>query len=148
MKNAKAKLAAAATVVALGGFTGLALSQGGEAPTKAVADKPAVRTKVVRRTIHVTKHAKPKHPPAAAPVEPQAAAAASGASVTTSSSGSASAETAPVTTSSSGSGESAPVTTSSSGSGGGEYEDVDYDDHGESGESGDDHGGEHEGGDD
>ena len=31
-----------------------------------MADKPIVRTKVIRRTIHVTKHAKPKHPPAAA----------------------------------------------------------------------------------
>lgn len=139
MKNVKAKFAAAITVVALGGFTGLALSQGGEAPTKAVADKPAIRTKVIRRTIHVTKHAKPKRP-----------AAASGSSVTTGSSGSGSAESAPVTTSSSGSGsESAPVTTSSSGSGGGEYEDESYDDdYGGHGESGDDHGGEYEGGDD
>jgi hypothetical protein len=145
VKNVKAKLAAVATVVALGGFTGLALSQGGNAPTKAVADKPAVHTKVIRRTIHVTKHAKPKHPPASAPVVP-AAASASGSSVTTGSSGSG--ESVPVTTSSSGSGESPPVTTSSSGSGGGEYEDEGDDDHGESGESGDDHGGEHEGGDD
>lgn len=145
MKNVKAKIAAVATVVALGGFTGLALSQGGEAPTKAVADKPAVRTKVIRRTIHVTKHAKPKRPPAAAPVVP-AAASASGSAVTTGSSGSG--ESVPVTTSSSGSGESAPVTTSSSGSGSGEYEDEGDDDHGEYAEIGDDHGGEHEGGDD
>lgn len=131
MKNVKAKVAAGATVIALGGFTGLALSQGGRAPAKPVADKPAIRTKVIRQTIHVTKHAKPKHPPAAAPVEPQAV------PVATSSSGSG--EAAPVTTSSSGSGgEGAPVTTASSGSGGG-------------GEFEDDHGGgeiEHEGGDD
>lgn len=149
MKNAKAKFAAAITVVALGGFTGLALSQGGAPPSQAVADKPAIRTKVIRRTIHVTKHAKPKNPPAAAPVVPGASAGASGAPVVTSSSGGGSGEPIPVTTSSSGSGESAPVTTSSSGSGGGggEYEDID-DDHGGEYESDDDHSGHGESGDD
>lgn len=116
MKNAKAKVATAATVVILGGLGGLALSQGGKAPSKQVADKPVVHTKVIRRTVHVTKHAKPKHPPAAAPLEPAAGgAAASGAYVATGSSGAA--ESAPVTTATSGSeSESAPVTTGSSGS--------------------------------
>jgi hypothetical protein len=110
-KNIKTKVATGATVVFLGGLTGLALSQGGKAPSKPVADKPVVHTKVIRRTIHVTKHAKPKHPVAAAPVEPESA------PVVTGSSGSS--ETAPVTTGSSGgSTESAPVTTGSSGTGG------------------------------
>jgi len=141
MKNVKAKVAAGVTVVALGGLTGLALSQGGKAPSKPVADKPVVHTKVIRRTVHVTKHAKPKHPVAAAPVEPASSSApvatgSSGASgsapVTTGSSstgtepapvstGSSSTgtETAPVTTGSSGGGETTPVVTGSSGSGGG-----------------------------
>lgn len=135
MKNFKTKIATGATVVFLGGLTGLALSQGGKAPSKPVADKPVVHTKVIRRTIHVTKHAKPKHPGAAAPVEPQSApvvTASSGGSgeaipVTTGSSGSTGTESAPVTTGSSGGGssESAPVSTGSSGggaTGGGEAE--------------------------
>lgn len=114
MKNVKAKVAAGATVVALGGLTGLALSQGGKAPVEAVADKPVVHTRVIRRTVHVTKHAKPKHPPAAAPVEP-AVEFEAGPVLTGSSGGS---EPAPVTTGSSGAGEeSAPVTTATSGAG-------------------------------
>jgi hypothetical protein len=135
VKNVKAKLAAAATAVALGGLTGLALTQGGKAPSRQVADRPVVHTKVIRRTIHVTRHAKPKHPVAALPVEP--AAEPEAAAVVTGSSGSG--EAAPVTTSSSGAGsESAPVTTASSGAGGGGEVEVD------------DSGGEveHEGGDD
>ena len=60
----ESKIAAGATVVVLGGLGGLALSQGNRPPSQQVADKPVVRTKVIRRTIHVTKHAKPKHPPA------------------------------------------------------------------------------------
>jgi hypothetical protein len=115
VKNAKAKVATAATVVLLAGLGGLALSQGNKAPSKPVADKPVIHTKVIRRTVHVTKHAKPKHPPAAAPVEPAAGAAASGAYVATGSSGAG--ESAPVTTATSGSeSEAAPVTTGSSGS--------------------------------
>lgn len=117
MKNAKAKVATGATVVLLGGLTGLALSQGGPASSKQVADKPVVHTKVIRRTVHVTKHARPKRPPAAAPVEP--AAASEAAAVVTGSSGG-TGEPAPLTTGSSGAGgESAPVTTGSSGGGGG-----------------------------
>lgn len=129
MKNAKAKVATGATVVLLGGLTGLALSGGSSAPSKQVADQPVVHTKVIRRTVHVTKHAKPKHPPVAAPVEPSAGASASGAYVATGSSGAAEGESAAVYTGSSGSeSESAPVTTGSSGGevasddGGGESE--------------------------
>jgi hypothetical protein len=136
VKNARAKVATGATVVLLGGLTGLALSQGSSTPNKAVADKPVVRTKVIRRTVHVTKHAKPKHPPAAAPVEPTAAGASAGGTyVATGSSGAGEGESASVYTGSSGS-ESASVTTATSG--GGEVE-------------GEDSGGgevEHEGGDD
>lgn len=121
MKNAKAKVATGATIVLLGGLTGLALSQGSSTPSKQVADKPVVHTKVIRRTVHVTKHAKPKHPPAAAPIEPAASgSSAEGAYVATGSSGAAEGESAPVYTGSSGSesgSESAPVTTGSSGGG-------------------------------
>jgi len=119
VKNAKAKLATGATVVLLGGLGGIALSQGNKAPSKPVADKPVVHTKVIRRTVHVTKHAKPKHPPAAAPVEPTAGgSSAGGAYVATGSSGAGGSEAAPVTTATSGSEtESAPVTTASSGGG-------------------------------
>ncbi|HWB69542.1 MAG TPA: hypothetical protein VG518_06160, partial [Solirubrobacterales bacterium] len=81
MKNIKAKIAAGLTVIALGGLTGLALSQGRSAPGNTVADKPVVRTKVIRRTVHVTKHVKPKHPPASTPVGP----ASSGSSAVTAS---------------------------------------------------------------
>jgi len=116
VKNAKAKAATGATVVVLGGLTGLALSQGGGAPGKPVADKPVVHTKVIRRTIHVTKHVKPKHPPAEAPVEPVSASAAP---VVSGSSGSS--EPAPVSTGSSGA-EAVPVTTAASGGGGYESE--------------------------
>lgn len=116
MKNAKAKIAAGATVVLLGGLGGLALSQGNQAPSAQVADKPVVHTQVIRRTVHVTKHAKPKHPAAAAPLEP----AAESAPVVSGSSGSS--EPATITTSSSGS-ESAPVTTATSGGGSFESDD-------------------------
>jgi len=116
VKNVKAKVATGATVIALGGLTGLALSQGGKAPGTPVADKPIVHTKVIRRTVHVTKHAKPKHPPASAPVEPASTASAP---VTTGSSSSGT-ETEVVTTGSSSAGaETAPVSTGSSGAGGG-----------------------------
>jgi hypothetical protein len=104
VKTVKAKVATGATVVVLAGLTGLALSQGNQTPGKQVADKPVVHTKVIRRTIHVTKHAKPKHPPAAAPVEPAP-------------------EPVPVVTGASGSSESTPVTTATSGGGAGGYED-------------------------
>lgn len=136
MKNAKAKVATAATVVLLVGLTGLALSQGSSTPAKQVADKPVVHTKVIRRTIHVTKHAKPKHPPAAAPVEPAAAgSAAGGAYVATGSSGAGESESAPVYTGSSGGGsESAPVATATSGAGGGG--EVESEDRGESEQEG------------
>jgi hypothetical protein len=117
VKNARAKVATGATVVLLGGLTGLALSQGSSSPSKAVADKPVVHTKVIRRTVHVTKHAKPKHPPAAAPVGPAAAGESGSASVYTGSSGS---ETIPVTTASSGGGGGGEV--ESDDSGGGEVE--------------------------
>jgi len=130
VKNVKAKVAAGATVIGLGGLGGLALSQGGQAPSKPVADRPLVHTKVIHRTIHVTKHAKPKHPPAGAPVEPAGSASApvvtgassAGAESARVSTGSSStgAESAPVSTGSSGTGsEAVPVTTGASGAGGG-----------------------------
>jgi len=125
VKNAKVKIATGATAVLLGGLGGLALSQGGKEPVKPVADKPVVHTKVIRRTIHVTKHAKPKHPPAAAPVEP----APEPAPVVTAASGSG--ERAPVATATSGS-EFAPVTTATSGGGGGG--EVEYESEGEGGD--------------
>jgi len=127
VKNAKVKVATGATAVLLGGLGGLALSQGGKEPVKPVADNPVVHTKVIRRTIHVTKHAKPKHPPAAAPVEP----APEPAPVVTAASGSS--EPAPIATASSGGeAEFAPVTTATSGGGGGG--EVEYESEGEGGD--------------
>lgn len=147
MSNLKTRIAATVTVIGLGGLAGLALGSGESQSTGTqVAEKPVVRTKVIRRTIHVTKHAKPKHP-AATGSGGGALAAGSGSSpggqgsaTTGSSSGgsgssySASSEAGPVTTSTSGAAtspsyesgsyESAPVTTSTSGgsvsAGGGE----------------------------
>lgn len=136
MKRIKTRIAAAATIVGLAGLAGVALNAGQQGASQSVAAKPLVRTKVIRRTVHVTKHAKPKHPvPAASPAGASPASSGS-APIATGSSGGASAE--PVTTSTSGSGE-APITTASSGAGGGggEEHEVDY----ESAE-------EHEGGDD
>lgn len=160
MRNIKAKVAAGTTIVLLGGLGGLALSQGNKAPSKPVADKPVVHTKVIRRTIHVTKHAKPKHPAVGAPVEPASAGTSSaGAPVVTGSSSSGATESAPVSTGSSstgtstesapvstgasstgGSTESAPVSTGASGTGGGGSTPV------TTGASGGGGGGEHEGG--
>lgn len=59
MKSVKTRAAAAATVLGLGGLTGLALSSGGKAPPPSVAAKPRVRTEVIRHTTHVTRHAGP-----------------------------------------------------------------------------------------
>ncbi|MGE5283101.1 MAG: hypothetical protein ACM3N0_12440 [Chloroflexota bacterium] len=146
MKRTKTRIAAAATVLGLGGLTGLALSAGGQ-KANSLADKPIVRTKVIHRTVHVTKHLKPKNPVAAgggaygesagsagyAPVTTGSSSTGStpsyGSSPVTTGASSTSAGTsgggsAPVVTHTSGSagsgGEaSAPVTTSTSGAGGG-----------------------------
>lgn len=103
MQEVRTKIAVAATVAALAGLTGVALSSGGDGASEATAEGQATRPKVVRRTIHVTKRA--DAPVAAAPVAAVSSAPAAPASVSTSSSGS---------------GASAPVTTSSSGSGDGD----------------------------
>jgi len=142
VKSMKTRIAAGATIVALGGLTGLALSAGQHKASPPVATKPLIRTKVIRRTIHVTKHAKPKHPVGASPGVASSSGGGSGSSVSattgSSSVGSSSAYEAPVTTSTSGAsatsgsssepvvtatsgggGSSAPVTTATSGGGGG-----------------------------
>lgn len=137
MKRIKTRVAAAATVVGLGGLAGVALNAGQQSASQPVAAQPLVRTKVIRRTVHVTKHAKPKHPAVAAPPAGASSTSSgsapvmtgsSGASeepVTTSTSGTGTEE--PVTTATSGAGE-APITTASSGAGGGggEEHEVDY----------------------
>jgi hypothetical protein len=75
----KTRIAATATVLGLGGIAGFALGQNhNQAPQTSVADKPAVHTKVIRRTIHVTRHAKPNHPAPAAGGAAGAAGAARG----------------------------------------------------------------------
>lgn len=140
MSKLKTRIAAAVTVVGLGGLAGLALGAGEQNPApSAVAEKPVVRTKVIRRTIHVTKHARPKRPAATGSggelraASGPGSAGGAGASATTGSSSSgsyeaSSAEASPVTTSTSGSSaapanyesggyEGAPVTTSTSGGG-------------------------------
>jgi hypothetical protein len=134
----KTRIAAGITVIGLGGLAGLALGSGEQqTAATAVAEKPVVRTKVIRRTIHVTKHAKPKHPAVSGSGGGALVASGSGggqgSATTGSSSGgygssySPSSESSPVTTSTSGassapsyesgSSESAPVTTSTSGGG-------------------------------
>jgi hypothetical protein len=146
VKRIKSRVAVAATVVGLGGLAGVALNAGQQSASQPVAAKPLVRTKVIRRTVHVTKHAKPRHP---AVTVPPAGASSASAPVTTRSSGGASEEPVttstsstgtqePVTTATSGAGE-APITTSTSGAGegGGEERGVGYESAGE-----------HEGGDD
>ena len=61
MKNLKPKVAAAITVAGLGGLTGLALSQDGNGVGGQSADGPVVRPEVIRRTVHVSEHPKPRH---------------------------------------------------------------------------------------
>lgn len=119
MKRIKTRIAAAATIIGLGGLAGVALNAGNQGASQPVAAKPLVRTKVIRRTIHVTKHAKPKHPPAGA-----GGIAYGGGSGYGGSAGSAAAATGSSSVGggpepSSASGESIPVTTSTSGAGGG-----------------------------
>jgi hypothetical protein len=128
VKNLKTRAAAAATILGLGGLTGVALSSGGQRASS-LADKPVVRTKVIHRTVRVTKHVKPKRPVAAggAGYAGGTAGASRGGSVATGASstgsGSPSYESSPVTTSTSGTSSpshsgsgSAPVVTHTSGS--------------------------------
>jgi hypothetical protein len=131
VKRVKTRIAAGVTILGLGGLTGLALSANHQQASEPVAAKPLVRTKVIRRTIHVTKHAKPNYPagssPAARAGGGYSGGYGGGTGVTTGSSsiGSvppSSSEPAPVTTSSSGASPApvesapAPVVTHSSGS--------------------------------
>lgn len=126
MSKRKTRIATAATVVGLGGLTGIALSAGGQ-KANTLADKPLVRTKVIHRTVHVTKHLKPKQPSAGGggPHSSGSGSSAYGSATTgASSTGSGSYSSSPVSTGASGtgshgSGESAPVSTGASGTGGG-----------------------------
>lgn len=61
MENIKVKGAIAVTLLALGGLAGAAIGSntGTEEPEPAAADKPEVRTEVIRRTIHRTRMAEP-----------------------------------------------------------------------------------------
>lgn len=141
MSRMKSQIAAIMTAGVLGGLAGFALGHEHQVPAadKPVAARPAVHTKVVHRTIHVTKHAKPKHPPAGAGGRHGAAVSRSGggrtatatqAGVATGSSSTGAATSGatytsePVTTSTSGaaapveSEAAAPVTTSTSGASG------------------------------
>lgn len=141
MSKISNRVATAATVLALGGLAGIALSADKKAPSATVAEKP-IRTQVVRRTIHVTKHAKPKHPVAAG--GPSAAASGTGTSPAYGSSGgSPNYESATTGSSSSGTApasyEPEPVTTSTSGAGAGAPVPGGYETESEDG-------GEHEGG--
>ncbi len=114
MRNIRSRIAVAATVLALGGLAGLALSADRQKAPSTVATDPLVRTKVIHRTIHITRHAKPRNPAAAsAPPAPETSPVAAS---------SYSAEAPSATTSTSGAGsysEAAPVTTATSGGGGG-----------------------------
>ena len=118
MKNIKARAAAAATVLGLGGLAGVALSSQGRGGATTASDRP-VRTQVIRRTIHVTKHAKPR--PAADVAAPAAGAAplatAAPSAIPVSSPSTAAATPEPIATSPSPA-PSTPVVTSPSGAGG------------------------------
>lgn len=118
MKGKKARLATVATIIGLGGLTGIALSSGGQ-KAGTLAAKPLVQTKVIHRTVRVTKHVKPKGPVAAGGTGyASGSGGGEAAPVVTSSSGTGG-EAAPVTTATSGTGgEAAPVTTATSGTGG------------------------------
>lgn len=64
MSTVKTKLAAAATLVGLGGLAGWAINQpaGNDKAAAAQAAAPVeVRTQVIRRTVHIVRHEKPKH---------------------------------------------------------------------------------------
>ena len=64
MSTVKTKLAAAATLVGLGGLAGWAVSQPADQGKAAAAQAAApveVRTQVVRRTVHIVRHEKPTH---------------------------------------------------------------------------------------
>lgn len=117
MKSIKTRIAAGATILGLGGLTGLALSASHQKASQPVAAKPLVRTKVIRQTIHVVKHIKPKHPVGGPPVASAAFGAAAGAAGGTGggsvATGSSSVGSAPTSSG------SAPVVTHTSGGGGG-----------------------------
>jgi hypothetical protein len=136
VKSTKTRIAAVATILGLGGLTGIALSAGGQ-KADPLAAKPLVRTKVIHRTVKVTKHVKPKHPVAAGGAGYASAAGSSDgtAPVTTASSGTGASEPAPVTTATSGTGgEATPVTTAASGTGGaGGGEEIEHESEGEGG---------------
>jgi len=70
MKQTKTKVATAATVAALAGLTGVAMSAGGgnPEPQQAAAKQRQAKPQVVRRTIHVTKQAPASASAAPAPV--------------------------------------------------------------------------------
>jgi hypothetical protein len=56
------KLAAGASLVALGGITAVAIGQPGRTDsTKSAAAPVEVRTETIKKTVHVTRHEKPKH---------------------------------------------------------------------------------------
>src|SRR3954470_4631542 len=56
------KLAAGASLVALGGIAAVAIGEPGQAgSTKRAAAPVEVRTETIKKTVHVTRHEKPKH---------------------------------------------------------------------------------------
>jgi hypothetical protein len=65
VKISRSRIAVAATVLGLGGLAGAALSADRQQPPATTTGEPIVRTRVIHRTVHVTRHLKPEHPPAA-----------------------------------------------------------------------------------
>jgi hypothetical protein len=76
MTSLLTKLAGAAALVGLGALGGATLATPAERdPAAAVVQRPApvqVRTEVIRRTIRIVRHEKPKRPPAPAAAPPAA----------------------------------------------------------------------------
>lgn len=81
MSPLNTKLAAGATLAALGGITAVAVAGSDRTDTAKPAAAPVeVRTETIEKTVHVTRHEKPKHKrmrrPAAPAVAPRPASAA------------------------------------------------------------------------
>jgi hypothetical protein len=81
MSPVNRKLAAGATVVALGGLTAVAIGQPGHTDTKKQVAAPVeVRTETIQKTVRIVRHEKPRHrrvPRPAPVVAPRPASAAS-----------------------------------------------------------------------
>jgi hypothetical protein len=74
MSPVNKKLAAGATLAALGGLTAVAIGQPGSTETKKAAAAPVeIRTETIQKTVRVVRHEKPKHKHVRTPAAPAVA---------------------------------------------------------------------------